>query len=301
MPEGTFESRLRAWRGDIERALDRYLPPAETPPASLHRAMRHAVFAGGKRLRPILALAACGAVASDTPAALPAACALEMIHTYSLVHDDLPAMDDDDLRRGQPTTHVLFGEAHAILAGDALLTLAMEILASEPPGDAYAPSRCAVAALVARAAGPGGMVGGQADDLDAEGLDPDGPREELLLSIHRRKTGALITASVLAGGLMGGASEEQAERLRRYGEAAGLAFQIVDDILDVESSTEALGKSVGKDARDTKLTFPAVVGLEEAWRRAERLRVQAWAEADALGPRAAILGEIADFIIARKN
>ena len=294
-----LDARLDHWRSEIDRALEGYLPAEGSPPLSLHRAMRYAVFAGGKRLRPILTLAASEAVGAEGHLALPCACAIEMVHTYSLVHDDLPSMDNDSLRRGKPTTHVVFGEALAILAGDALLTRAMEMLATEPPGDAMAPRRTQVLSLVARAAGAAGMIGGQADDL-AAGAIAGSAASERLISIHRRKTGALITASVLAGAVIAGAGEE-IERLRRYGEAIGLAFQIVDDILDVESTTAVLGKSAGKDARDLKLTFPAVLGPAESRRRAEKLCREAQAEARALGPRAAPLGDLAAFVMARKN
>jgi geranylgeranyl diphosphate synthase type II len=300
-PESTtpVEQLLARWKSDVEGELDRLLPPAEAPPRSLHGAMRHAVFAGGKRIRPILLLSASEALGSPAETTLGAASAIEMIHTYSLIHDDLPAMDDDQLRRGKPTTHIAFGEAIAILAGDALLTLAFELLARHPAG-APAERRAEVVLLVAHAAGAAGMVGGQADDL-AAGRSPEPVSEEHLISIHRRKTGALITASVLAGAVLAGADAEQRRRLRKYAEAIGLAFQVVDDILDVESTTAELGKSAGKDARDAKLTFPAILGLEESRRRAEQLCQEARFEAEALGPKALLLGEIAAFIVARTH
>ncbi len=292
---------MSAWRAEVDATLERLLPAAGTDPRALHEAMRYAVFAGGKRLRPILCLAGCAAAGGDHVLALPVGAALEMIHTYSLVHDDLPAMDDDALRRGRPTTHVVFGEATGILAGDALLTLAFETLASEPGGDAHAGRRAAVCALVARAAGAAGMVGGQQADLDATGQDgPAGPGDESrLLAIHRRKTGALLTASVAAGAVIAGADETACARLTRYGDAVGLAFQIVDDILDVEATTEQLGKSAGKDTRDRKLTFPALHGVAGSRARAAALVEQARAEVRALGTGGERLDAIAAFVLER--
>jgi geranylgeranyl diphosphate synthase type II len=248
--------------------------------------MRYPVFAGGKRLRPTLMLAAVRGLGGDEEKALPVAAAIELIHTYSLVHDDLPAMDDDDMRRGRPTCHVAFDEATAILVGDALLTLALETLAD-------APEACAE---VARAAGSRGMIAGQVLDLAAEGGETNAGALE---HIHRLKTGALISASVVCGGLLAGASRPVREALRRYGDAVGLGFQIIDDLLDVEGTTAELGKTAGKDARARKATFPAVWGLEESHRRA----TQALAIAkDALGPlegRGALLSDLADFVLER--
>jgi len=310
---GADRSSLADWRREVDRELDRLLAPAPGIPPRLLEAMRHAVFAGGKRLRPLLALAAAEAAGGEPRIALPVAAGLEMIHTYSLVHDDLPAMDNDDLRRGKPTVHVVFGEALAILAGDGLLTRALEVLASEPgPGEIrpdnprleeaeFAARRARVVALVADAAGPAGMVGGQADDLEATGAAATPGDASLLNSIHRRKTGALITASLLAGAVTAGANESVLDRLRCYGEAVGLAFQIVDDILDVESTTEVLGKSAGKDQRDTKLTFPTLLGIEASRRRVEELRQTALDEVARLGPGAARLGELAGLIASRSH
>jgi geranylgeranyl diphosphate synthase type II len=272
-------SDLRGWldarRNEVDAALERYLPSAPASPSRVSEAMRYSLFAGGKRLRPMLALAASEAVGRThalTPEqarslALPAACALELIHTYSLIHDDLPAMDDDTLRRGRPTSHVVFGEGQAILAGDALLTEAFALMAREPGDDALAPRKLQAIRIVADAAGPCGMVGGQALDLDAAGsgsaLDGEGLR-----AMHARKTGALIRASAAAGAVMAGAAHAQLEAVERYADELGLAFQIVDDILDVEGLSHALGKTAGKDAAAGKPTYPALYGLDASRRMA---------------------------------
>lgn len=261
---------LDARRQDVDRALARFLPAAPACPPRIGEAMRYSVFAGGKRLRPMLALAAAEAVLPDPASArrlaMPAACAVEMIHTYSLVHDDLPSMDDDTLRRGQPTNHVVFGEGLAILAGDALLTEAFALMAREPDAvDGVDPAALAARKLrtiraVSDAAGPCGMVGGQAIDLDAAGsgaaFDADGLR-----AMHARKTGALLRASVAAGAIMAGAGDAQIAAIEAYGSELGLAFQIVDDILDVEGASADLGKTAGKDAAAGKPTYPAIYGL----------------------------------------
>ena len=252
----------------VDRALERFLPEGGELPASLHGSMRYSVFAGGKRVRPVLLLAACEAVGGEVEPALPAACAMEMIHTYSLIHDDLPAMDDDDFRRGNPTNHKVYGEATAILAGDALLTEAFILLSrSEDAGDASA--RLRVIHEIARAAGSRGMVGGQVVDMESEGK---GAIDLAILSyIHTHKTGALIRASVRAGAILGGAKEQGLEALTRYGDAIGLAFQIADDILDVEGTTEQLGKDAGSDQARGKATYPALVGLDASKQRAQEL------------------------------
>src|SRR5579859_4004994 len=243
----------------VDAALQRLLPTPETPPPSIHEAMRYSVFAGGKRIRPILCLEAARIFTSDVTPALHPGCAMEMIHTYSLIHDDLPALDNDDLRRGKPTCHKKFGEATAILAGDALLTLAFETIAATP----VAPARTtAMVGEVAGAAGTvNGMVGGQVADLESEAkrIAP-----EMLEYIHRSKTAALIRASVAAGALCAGADTEDVARLRRFGEAIGWAFQVTDDILDVEESSAALGKTAGKDIAQQKATYPAIHGLPRA-------------------------------------
>ena len=282
-------------RQAVEHALERLLPAENTPPPSIHRAMRYSVFAGGKRVRPILCLEAARIFSADVQPAIAAGCALEFIHTYSLIHDDLPALDNDDLRRGKPTCHKQFGEAAAILAGDALLTLAFQTLAETP----LAPERC-VAAIqeVSRAAGTvRGMVGGQVADLEAEGktIQP-----EMLEYIHRSKTAALIRASVVTGAICGGASDADVERLRRFGEKIGWAFQVVDDILDVEESSSALGKTAGKDLVQKKATYPALFGLEKSREFAEKLIGEAIAELKTYGERAARLRELAEFLAARR-
>jgi len=260
---------LAEQRKRVDATLDELMPPATHEPASIHAAMRYSLFAGGKRLRPILALAAARACGGDPSAVLPAACALEMIHTYSLIHDDLPAMDDDDLRRGQPTCHKQFGEGLAILAGDALLTYAFETLAHPRGGDQLAAT---LVREIAEAVGTGGMVGGQVADLENEGGTPTA---ELVESIHRRKTGALILVSVRVGGLVAGADRGELEALTRYGRQAGLAFQIADDILDETSDAATMGKATGKDADAGKLTYPRAVGIEAARAKARALADEA--------------------------
>ncbi|MCZ6650125.1 MAG: polyprenyl synthetase family protein [Acidobacteria bacterium] len=270
-------------RQAVEKVLAALLPAATTDPARLHEAMHYALFAGGKRLRPLLVLAACRACDGQDRQALATAAAVEMIHTYSLVHDDLPAMDDDSLRRGQATTHVVYGEGMAILVGDALLTRAAEILCGSATTDGLDPVPPAAAALLIGAAGTTGMIGGQALDLASEGLHlPLGHLEDL----HRRKTGALIHASLLAGGHCAGGSASQLDALGRCGTALGLAFQIVDDILDVTGKPGDLGKSTGKDERAGKSTFPALMGLEASRRRAVELATESRDALAALGTAA---------------
>jgi geranylgeranyl diphosphate synthase type II len=286
---------LEAHRPLIEDALDRYLPRPEGPAHRLAEAMRYSVFAGGKRLRPALVLLACEVCGGDRRNAVPPACAVELVHTYSLIHDDLPALDNDDLRRGKPTCHKQFGEATAILAGDALLTLAFETLAAAP----VEPSRrVAVIREVAAAAGTkDGMVGGQVADLEAEGQTV---APAMLEYIHRSKTAALIRAAVVAGALCGGAAEADVARLRRFGEGIGWAFQVVDDILDVEESSAALGKTAGKDLAQRKATYPALYGLEKSRRMAEELARQAIQELAMYGERAGRLRELAEFLVLRR-
>ena len=282
----TVDLDLRTWlerqRQIIDAALERFMPAAGRAPAIVCDAMRYSLFAGGKRLRPMLVLATAEAVARrrGDPAeeartlALPAACALELIHTYSLVHDDLPAMDDDMLRRGRPTAHVVFGEGMAILAGDALLTEAFSLLAREPaaspaiPADELYRRRFRSAAFVADAAGAAGMVGGQALDLQAAAPGAAPLDERALREMHTRKTGALILAAVQAGAVMGGADDPVLRAAERYAEEVGLAFQIVDDILDVEGASADLGKTAGKDAAAGKPTYPALYGLDTSRRLA---------------------------------
>src|SRR6267143_3848076 len=279
----------------VDAALERLLPAETAQPSSIHTAMRYSVFAGGKRIRPILCLEAARIFTSDVSAAMYPGCAIEFIHTYSLIHDDLPALDNDDLRRGKPTCHKKFGEATAILAGDALLTLAFATLAGAPIDPAR---RVAILSHVAASAGTlNGMVGGQVADLEAEGRAIE-PAE--LEYIHRSKTAALIRASVVAGAIGGGADDENVARLRRFGETIGWAFQVTDDILDVEESSAALGKTAGKDIAQKKATYPAVYGLERSHAIANDLATKAIAELAPFGERASRLREIAEFLVLRR-
>jgi geranylgeranyl diphosphate synthase, type II len=291
-----LESYLAPRRQRVEAALDALFPVDPVHPHRLVEAIRYSLLGGGKRLRPILALASCEAVDGDTAAVLPLACALEMIHSYSLVHDDLPSMDDDALRRGQPTVHIAFGEGLAVLAGDALLTEAfVELLRAAER--APQPQRALQAAReIAEAAGLHGMVGGQAADLAAEGGDADLPLVEF---IHVRKTGALLLAAVRGGALVGGADDHQLRGLTRYGECVGLAFQVADDILDVAAPSARTGKSVGRDGERRKATYPAVLGLVEAKTRARELRDEALAALDGMGAAADPLRALARFVVDR--
>lgn len=284
----------------VDEALDRFLPQADELPFSLHKSMRYSVFAGGKRIRPILMLAACDAVGGDISLAMPAACAMEMIHTYSLIHDDLPAMDDDDFRRGNPTNHKVFGEAIAILAGDALLTEAFILMSRVEPSASLPPEAVLrVIQEIAHCAGSHGMVGGQVVDMESEG------KAEMDLAtvqyIHTHKTGALIKASVKAGAILGGADEAQLASLTTYGEAIGLAFQIADDILDIEGTTEEIGKDAGSDEARGKATYPAVMGLAESKKRAVELVDMALESLAGFDHRADPLRDIATYIVKRKS
>jgi geranylgeranyl diphosphate synthase, type II len=279
----------------VDAALERLLPPETAQPASIHTAMRYSVFAGGKRVRPMLCLETARIFEADTTPALHPACAIEFIHTYSLIHDDLPALDNDDLRRGKPTCHKKFGEAIAILAGDALLTLAFETIGATP---AAAERRAAMLTEVASAAGTvNGMVGGQVADIEAEGkaVDP-----QMLEYIHRSKTAALIRASITSGALCAGATADDVARLRRFGETIGWAFQVTDDILDVEESSAALGKTAGKDMAQKKATYPAVYGLEKSHQIATDLASKAIAELAPYAERASRVREIAEFLVLRR-
>jgi geranylgeranyl diphosphate synthase type II len=290
-----FREYLGERQRQVEAELDRLTPQESVPPETIHRAMRYSLLAGGKRIRPILCLEAAATVSEEVPGVWEAACALEMVHTYSLIHDDLPALDNDDFRRGRPTCHKQFGEAMAILAGDALLTLAFQALAQI--GGSLGERKARLVEELATAAGTvGGMIGGQVTDLEGEGQPPT---PELLERIHRAKTGALLAASVRMGALCAGAGDGQLEALTRYGRHIGLAFQIVDDILDVEQPSEALGKTAGKDAAQHKITFPAVYGLEESHRMAEREREQSHRALEPFGARAQRLRELADLIVYR--
>jgi|DewCreStandDraft_2_1066082.scaffolds.fasta_scaffold02541_9 geranylgeranyl diphosphate synthase type II len=291
-----LDQYLERKRRIIDRALDSYVPNPN-PPDRLIEAMRYSLLSGGKRLRPILALAACEAVGGSTDLVLPFACAIEMIHTYSLIHDDLPAMDDDELRRGRPTNHVVFGEALAILAGDALLTEAFRVM-GEAALSSGSRQRRALQVLteVAAAAGARGMVGGQAADIAATGGEADLPLVEY---IHVRKTGELIRVSVRSGAILGGARPGQLRRLTRYAEFLGLAFQIADDILDEEGSLQMTGKVGGGDRKQQKATFPSVLGLPASKQRARELLDQALDELSAFSDAAEPLRQIAQLIVAR--
>ena len=279
----------------VDAQLEKLLPEESTQPSSIHTAMRYSVFAGGKRVRPILSLESARIFEAEISPALYPGCAIEFIHTYSLIHDDLPALDNDDLRRGKLTSHKKFGEATAILAGDALLTLAFETIAAAPVA---AERRVAMVTEIASAAGTvRGMVGGQVADLEAEGK-PVSP--EMLEYIHRSKTAALIRASISSGAICAGASADDVARLRRFGETIGWAFQVTDDILDVEESSAALGKTAGKDIAQQKATYPAIYGLERSHQIAKELADKGIAELDAYGERASRLRTIAEFLVLRR-
>jgi geranylgeranyl diphosphate synthase type II len=286
---------ISAQQETVDAALARWVPAETENPPTIHRAMRYSLFAGGKRIRPLLAIASAEAVC-DAPVGIEsAACVLELIHTYSLIHDDLPALDNDDLRRGRPTCHKVFGDAMAILAGDALLTLAFEVLAKLDGVDAD--RRIALVRELATASGTvGGMIGGQVNDLEGEGKFPT---SQLLDSIHRAKTGALLRASVRMGAIYAGATEEQLSALTEFGEHIGLAFQIVDDVLDIEQSSEALGKTAGKDVQQNKITFPAVYGIELSREMAESERLAAHLALKMFDERSERLRELADLIVRR--
>jgi geranylgeranyl diphosphate synthase type II len=283
-------------RAEVEAALERLLPPADGPGATVARAMRYAVQAGGKRIRPILVLTCCEVCGGSASELEAPAVALELIHTYSLIHDDLPAMDDDDLRRGRPTVHRAFGQAEAILAGDALNTLAFELLATYPLGDEHAARRSRAVALVARRSGIAGMVGGQIADLEAENCQAD---EERLHWIHRHKTAALLSASTELGAIHASAGDAACAALAEYGRQLGLAFQIADDILDCTSTAADLGKTPGKDRQVGKATFPALYGLERSRKRAHDAVQHALDALDAVGLRDERLESLAHFIVQR--
>jgi geranylgeranyl diphosphate synthase type II len=293
-PRGTvnpFDAYLEKWAARVDEALERALPPTTAAPARLHEAMRYTVFAGGKRLRPVLCLLAARASGGDEVVAMPAAVAVEMVHAFSLIHDDLPAMDDDELRRGKPTNHVVFGEALAVLAGDGLLAHAFGALTELPLRDAVPEA----VRVLADAVGSAGLVGGQVEDVAAEGEEPDRATVE---SIHRKKTAALFRACARLGALAAGAGSDTIERLSRYAECLGLAFQIVDDVLDETSSAAELGKTVGKDLAEKKMTYPAAVGLDRSRARARELAGEA-AEATSKLAAADLLGALADRAVER--
>jgi geranylgeranyl diphosphate synthase type II len=293
-----LEPYLQSRRVLVDAALERFLPPATTAPPAVHRAMRYSVLAGGKRLRPILVIAGAEAVGGHAEEVLPTACALELIHTYSLIHDDLPAMDDDDYRRGQLTSHKVFGEAMAILAGDALLTLAFRLVAENAAHVKDARVICDVVAEIATAAGSTGMVGGQVVDIESEGKTITA---ETLDYIHTHKTAALIRASLRVGAMLAGARPSALEAISGAGHRLGLAFQIVDDILDVEGSLAELGKTAGSDQRKQKATYPAVHGLDASRLRARALLDEAQAALTPLGPAAEPIRALADFIFDRRS
>jgi geranylgeranyl diphosphate synthase, type II len=293
---------LEQGRAAADQALEQLLPAATQHPTSIHQAMRHSVFAGGKRLRPILCMEAGRMISAKSLAAgLPkgieqVGAALEMLHTYSLIHDDLPALDNDDLRRGRPTSHKVFGEAIAILAGDALQTQAYEVLSQL---NCSAESRVAIIREIAHATGTiDGMIGGQVVDLEAEHKPPDLATLEY---IHRSKTAALITASIVSGGIYANATPADIAHLRTYGQSIGLAFQIVDDVLDLTQSSEQLGKTAGKDAAAEKTTYPALFGIEESLSKADALIDQACSELNEYGPAASTLKDLAHFLVERKK
>jgi geranylgeranyl diphosphate synthase, type II len=291
----TVQDYIARQQRRVDAALDRWVPTEAQDPPIIHRAMRYSLFAGGKRIRPLLCMASAESVSESPTGVENAACSLELIHTYSLIHDDLPALDNDDLRRGRPTCHKVFGDAMAILAGDALLTLAFAVLAKLPGVDAQ--RRIQLVEELATASGTvGGMIGGQVNDLEGEGKPPTAA---LLDSIHRAKTGALLRASVRMGAIYAGADQEELSALTCFGEHIGLAFQIVDDVLDVSQSSEALGKTAGKDAQQQKITFPAVYGLERSRSMAEQERVAAHLALRPLGDRAARLKQLADLVVQR--
>lgn len=293
----SFRSYLAAAHAAVDAELDRLLPPADEPSARLHEAMRYGVFAGGKRLRPALCLLAGELYGARREDLLPGAAALEMIHTFSLIHDDLPALDDDALRRGQPTVHCRYDEATALLVGDGLLALAMNVLASEPQAVA-AERRLRVARVIGHASGTAGMIGGQMADLEAERAWPE-QAEAALEEIHRRKTGALIVASVRVGGIYAGAGEEADRLLSALGERLGMMFQVSDDILDVEGSDETLGKTAGKDARAHKLTYPALLGLGESRRLLGRIAEETDGLAAQLPGESAVVRSLIHFVATR--
>lgn len=305
-------NRLKAYMAtkceEVDKALERYLPRLTEKPSSLHEAMRYSVFAGGKRLRPALTIMSADIFGVNTKDAMPCACAIEMIHTYSLIHDDLPAMDDDDYRRGRLSCHKAFGEAIAILAGDALLTMAFEIIPKYSPRQ-YAAD---LALVLAKAAGSAGMVGGQVLDMVAEGevaspsdsgreIDPDTTPMMKVEAIHERKTGALLTAAVQMGAVLGEANEEDMDALITYGEKIGLAFQIKDDILDIESTSEKMGKTVGKDEATGKLTYPALLGMDESKELMKDTVSEAKQAIEKFDEKAFMLRLLADYIAERDH
>lgn len=293
-PSKAPDAWIKRTRVLVEKSLGNSVPAVKTKPATIHRAMRYSLLAGGKRLRPILCCAAAEACGGTVRDALPAACAVELVHTYSLVHDDLPCMDDDDLRRGKPTSHKVFGEGIAVLAGDALLTQAFAALAATKPRRKF--TAADLVSELARAAGSRGLIAGQVADLEAEGRKP---REPELYFIHAAKTGMLLRAALKLGGMSAGAAKGQIEALDRFGFALGLAFQIQDDILDATETAKTLGKTAGKDAAAGKMTFPALFGLERSRESAAQWTEEAVASLRVFGTRGVKLRRLADLILQR--
>jgi len=286
---------LQSRQKKVDRALDRYLPKENARPTTIHKAMRYSLFAGGKRLRPILCLAAAEAAGGRIDNALPLACAMECIHTYSLVHDDLPSMDNDDLRRGRPTCHKVFGDGIAVLAGDALLTIAFEIVSRVKPTPRYDIS--ILLREIAVAAGSQKLIAGQVADLEAEGK---GIGRAELRYIHENKTAAILTTSVRLGAMSANANPKQLAAITKFGRALGLAFQIIDDILDVTQTSEKLGKSAGKDVAAKKATYPAVIGLDKSRAEAKRLTKQAHNSLSIFGKKADALHALANYLLERE-
>ena len=291
----TLKAYLAARQKFVDRALDRFLPKEEVAPSTIHKAMRYSLFAGGKRLRPILCLAAAEACGGKISDALPLACAMECIHTYSLVHDDLPSMDNDDFRRGRATCHKVFGEGVAILAGDALLTIAFEIAARAKPTRRY--SMTQIIREIASAAGSRKLIAGQVADLEAEGQPAD---RSLVRYIHENKTAAMLTTSVRLGAMSANAEAKKLSAMTRFGRSLGLAFQVIDDILDVTQTSEKLGKSAGKDVAAHKATYPAVIGLDASRAEARRLTNAAQGALTSFGREAERLREIANYLLERE-
>ena len=290
-----LRSYLTSRQKKIDQALDRYLPKENVRPATIHKAMRYSLFAGGKRLRPILCLAAAEACGGKIDNALPLACAMECIHTYSLVHDDLPSMDNDDFRRGRPTCHKVFGDGIAVLAGDALLTIAFEIVSRAKPTSCYDMS--ILLREVAVAAGSGKLIAGQVADLEAEGQKVNLAD---LRYIHQNKTAAILTASIRLGAMSANAIAKQLNAITKFGRALGLAFQVIDDILDVTQTSEKLGKSAGKDVAAQKATYPAIIGLEKSRAEAKRLTKQAHDALSIFGKKADALHALANYLLERE-
>src|SRR5881398_2441984 len=290
-----LKAYLRIRQGEIDRALNRYLPKANTKPATLHKAMRYSLFAGGKRLRPILCLAAAEACRGNIGNALPLACALECIHTYSLVHDDLPSMDNDDYRRGRPTCHKVFGDGIAVLAGDALLTIAFEIVSMAKPARHY--GMLTLLREIAVAAGSQRLIAGQVADLEAEGRDV---KRDQLRFIHENKTAAILKSSVRLGAMSANVDAKKLRAITQFGRGLGLAFQVIDDILDVTQTSEILGKSAGKDIAAKKATYPAVIGLEKSRAEARRLTLKAHDALSIFGSKGDALRALANYLLERE-